>query len=421
VTTPGFVGANAVAISAPLAVPLEPGQVPLLSAKDQTKQVASVKLSIGRLFSAEVQAVMARSLVQQLVALLRQPAGVADKVELQKALGALKPCRGWLAAAGVPQAFAAGDSLGRTALRLAVDQKHWDCVQALVEASCNPRALAEDLRSPLTAAIEQSCRGAEALLSLKDLAIETERGQVACKFAALLESSKLASAASKDDQPQKFEALACPLVQHFGPARQGPSVAAVWFCDVYFLAMEHCPTGRSRRSFIIENGACAALWRESLEQNLPALACKLAVWIGLAVNAGSGGGGSTVSRRELLDVRLEPGVEDCVLARAVERAVTDERWLRVARVLVHVGAGGNSSMASGRPLLLFVQEQAEGGKKGFRELLAPLLGKIGQDIDQWENPTALLEDRVADCPICFETLWTATPTAFVRFEGGSHP
>ena len=35
--------------------------------------------------------------------------------------------------------------------------------------------------------------------------------------------------------------------------------------------------------------------------------------------------------------------------------------------------------------------------------------------------TALNQDRTAECPICFETLWTATPTAFVKLVEGQLP
>ncbi|CAK9047116.1 Release factor glutamine methyltransferase, partial [Durusdinium trenchii] len=76
---------DAFVISEPLSIPVAPGQVPLFSAKDPTKRVARAVLSIGRLFSAEAQAVMARSLAQRVVALLREGPGP----ELHHALDAL--------------------------------------------------------------------------------------------------------------------------------------------------------------------------------------------------------------------------------------------------------------------------------------------------------------------------------------------
>jgi len=125
------------------------------------------------------------------------------------------------------------------------------------------------------------------------------------------------------------------------------------------------------------------------------------------------------SRRKLLDVQLEQGVEDAMLSRALQRATEDERWARVARVLVHLGACVNASTSNGRSLLLFALEQADQGRRGFRELVAMLLDKLGEGVDQWETPTFLIEDRTAECPICFETLWTSTPTAFTSFAKAS--
>jgi len=86
---------------------------------------------------------------------------------------------------------------------------------------------------------------------------------------------------------------------------------------------------------------------------------------------------------------------------------------------MRVGASVGSTMSDGRPLLLFVQEQAEKGTSGFRELADPLMAKIGQDVDRWQHPACLPEEGTAECPICFETLWTATPTAFVKFLPGT--
>lgn len=73
----------------------------------------------------------------------------------------------------------------------------------------------------------------------------------------------------------------------------------------------------------------------------------------------------------------------------------------------------------------------------FRHVISP---QMQQDMDQWRQPTALVEDtrcfccqqfsnspkrrfqdRTAECPICFETLWTATPTAFVKLVEGQLP
>ncbi|CAJ1376318.1 unnamed protein product [Effrenium voratum] len=176
--------------------------------------------------------------------------------------------------------------------------------------------------------------------------------------------------------------------------------------------MDYCKTGRARRHFIFQPCACAALWRVSLQLNLPALARKLAIWIGLSVTTRSG----EQSRSSLLDVPVAG--EDAILGRVLERAAEDAEWLAVARVLLSVGASG-TSMCHGVPLYLFAQDQADKKVRGFNELLAPLLARIGQDVDQWQQPTALLEDRTAECPICFETLWTATPTAFVKLLEGS--
>lgn len=448
VVTPGFIGSNAFVVSAPMSIPIEPGHVPLYSAKEQSKRVATALLSIGRLFLPEVQALMARSLAQQLVSQLRHPAGRASGQEeqMQAVLDALQPSRGWSAAAGVPQALSTSDSHGRTALRLAIDNEHSKYLVPLIKASCNPRNLAEDLRSPLTAALERSTAG-RALFEVDPdlLGLTSQQLRLVRQLGEILGSGS-SPKSSDGETAQQFDALTSELAQEFRPGRRAASTIASaypgsssnghsrpqppppgsgsvppfggdeWCCDVFILALEHCPTGKSRRRFLCEEEVCAALWCVSLEKNIPSLASKLAVWIGLSLNSKS----AESSRRKLLDVRLNSGVQDSVLARVLERAVEDERWLRVARVLVHVGAAGNSFMATGQPLLLFAQEQADKGKSGFRELLSPLLGKIGQDVDQWTHPTALLEDRNADCPICFETLWTSTPTAFVKIvESGS--
>merc|ERR1712032_412375 len=71
-------------------------------------------------------------------------------------------------------------------------------------------------------------------------------------------------------------------------------------------------------------------------------------------------------------------------------------------------------------------DEADKGTAGFREILAALLEKLGDDVDQWETPTVLMEERTAERPICLETLWTSTPTAFVTYamqsgrEGPAH-
>lgn len=105
-----------------------------------------------------------------------------------------------------------------------------------------------------------------------------------------------------------------------------------------------------------------------------------------------------------------------MLARAMEKATSDERWIRVAKGMVQIGACVSASRASGGSLLLFALDQADQGRSGFRELITALLEKLGSDVDHWDQPMVLLEDTTAECPICFETLWTSTPTAFVSFS-----
>jgi len=56
-------------------------------------------------------------------------------------------------------------------------------------------------------------------------------------------------------------------------------------------------------------------------------------------------------------------------------------------------------------------------RSGFSELAPLLLEKLGSDVDHWMEPTVLLEQREAECPICMEPLWTSTPTAFVEQRG----
>merc|ERR1712061_154685 len=67
-----------------------------------------------------------------------------------------------------------------------------------------------------------------------------------------------------------------------GGAGAGP---IAWSCDVFILVLEHCPTGKARRMLLCADGTCAALWKASLSQNLPNLARRLAVWIGLSLNS----------------------------------------------------------------------------------------------------------------------------------------
>merc|ERR1740121_2112981 len=122
---------------------------------------------------------------------------------------------------------------------------------------------------------------------------------------------------------EQWEALAEEVSRQFRP--QG---SEVWSGDVYILALEHCPTGKARRRLLCAQGTCAALWRVSLCSDLPGLARKLAVWIGLSVNASptptlGDGPASPHCRRQLLDVQLDAGVEDAMLARALERGTTD--------------------------------------------------------------------------------------------------
>lgn len=473
VTAPGLFTASVLAVSAALPVPLEPGPVLLAATKGGrglSPPLATATLSVSRLFSAEAQAVMARSLVQQLLAQLRRPADAPGACfagatgGLPTALDALRPSRGWLPAAGLAHAFAITDGQGRSALRLAVDCKHWDCVRPLVEAACDLRALSEDLRSPLSAALEQGERPQVVLACDTRLSEEAKRTAtgLSALLAELRRTGQGGSAGGRSEEAvRRWEAMVEEVARSFGPptgqagwpsqpALSTPATAPMqppppppllgganlpatarlgqppsgWSGDVFILALEHCPTGKARRTLLCLEGACAALWRVSLSSNLPALARKLAVWIGLSLNSGGGPAGpghSPQSRRRLLDVRLDVGVEDAMLARALERGFQDERWLKVARVMVNLGAEVTAATATGRSLLLLALEHADQGHSGFRELLHSLLEKLGDDVDQWERPTVLIEENTAECPICMEPLWTSTPTAFVSFarSGGA--
>ncbi|CAL1129881.1 unnamed protein product [Cladocopium goreaui] len=418
IVTTGMVKSSAFVISEPLDVPVVPKQVPLYSAKDPTKRVARAVLSIGRLFSAEAQALLARSLAQRVVQLLREGPQVP---ELQNALDALKPSNGWSAAAGIPQVLSSVETKGRTAIRLAVDGGHWEFVHPLIEACCNLRCPSQDLRSPLTAALE---KGQVQALELEKLGFSQEQLQLVGELSTALKNA------------EQLEDMAPRLAFHFAPdSDRGPgspsgssershmpplpqeasrmSVKATdWSPDIFILALDYCRNGRSRRTFLFQADASAAIWRVSLQLNLPALARKMAIWIGLSVPARSG----DQSRSILLDAPLYG--DDSILGRVVERAAEDAEWLGVARALLSVGASGTAT-CHGRPLYLFAQEQAEKKTRGFNDLLAPLLARIGQDVDQWRQPTVLVEERTAECPICFETLWTATPTAFVKLVEGA--
>ncbi|CAJ1384717.1 unnamed protein product, partial [Effrenium voratum] len=117
-------------------------------------------------------------------------------------LDALKPARGWSAAAGIPQAFATVESNGRTALRLAVEAGRWDVVEPLLEASCSLRSPGQDLRSPLTAALEKG--HVEALLALDSLNLRQSQRQLAGQLSSALRDS------------ERMEDLAPKLAEQFG-------------------------------------------------------------------------------------------------------------------------------------------------------------------------------------------------------------
>eukprot|EP00929_Paragymnodinium_shiwhaense_P101735 TRINITY_DN64894_c0_g1_i1.p1 TRINITY_DN64894_c0_g1~~TRINITY_DN64894_c0_g1_i1.p1 ORF type:complete len:706 (+),score=123.22 TRINITY_DN64894_c0_g1_i1:393-2510(+) len=242
-------------------------------------------------------------------------------------------------------------------------------------------------------------------------------------------SSSAGTAAFALAPPRPWESVAKYVARYFGPAAAkadsakttGPTgqtrtAGELWACDVYVLALELCPSGKGRRRLLEADGACSALWRCCLDLNLPDLARKLAVWIGLSTGGASDPASpSSRSRRRLLDVELGPGQSDSILAHALERGLTDERWMRVSRVLTRLGACTNANTPGGSSVVQFALEQADQGKAGFKELTDTLLQKVGTEVDQWERPTALLEERTAECPICLENLWTSTPTAFVGF------
>ena len=66
-----------------------------------------------------------------------------------------------------------------------------------------------------------------------------------------------------------------------------------------------------------------------------------------------------------------------------------------------------------------INDQSQKKINGTHFLMASV-GRNAQDVDQWRQPTVLVEERTAECPICFETLWTATPTAFVKLVEGAN-
>jgi len=367
------------------------------------------------------------------------------------------------------------DGRGRSALRLAVDNAHWACLRPLLEAACDPRALCgEDLRSPLTAALERGFSPQAVLLDDLPGALTGEAAQAAEELAVSVEEIRGVGGVASAEMARRWETLADTIARVFQPPPPGavgatlvdlgdgsagstsppaavhrrarpppPPVppplgvtspsssssagASNWSGDMYVLALEHCPTGKARRKLLCADGACAALWRVSLSNNLPSLARKLAVWIGLSVNNSPNGCvGSPQSRASLLDVPLDVGAREAMLAKVLQRGMEDERWLQVARAMVHLGAAVTGATASGRPLLDLALTEADHGHSGFRDLTASLLEKLGDGVDQWDNPTVLVEENTAECPICMEVLWTSTPTAFVSFstrggvEGNPH-
>jgi len=310
-------------------------------------------------------------------------------------------------------------------LRLAFDGYHLDIARALIEAGCDPRHIAEDLRSPLSAAQERGGRVEEFIAASR---LTAEQSRASSSLSSLLAERREGQSSGSLELHRRWDDLVRELAAAFGPKQHANADSRPWPCDVYILALEHCPTGKGRRELLNAEGACAALWRASLMQNFPDLARKLAVWIGLSVsNTLNDGPNCLKSRRQFLDVPLDRDMPDGMLSRVLQKAISDERWVRVARVMVQLGACVNASMSGGGSLLLFALEQADQGRAGFRDLMGALLDKLGSNVDHWDQPMVLLEENTAECPICFETLWTATPTAFVSFtstqrgkEGSPH-
>eukprot|EP00746_Dinoflagellata_sp_MGD_P127392 gnl/MRDRNA2_/MRDRNA2_61986_c0_seq1.p1 gnl/MRDRNA2_/MRDRNA2_61986_c0~~gnl/MRDRNA2_/MRDRNA2_61986_c0_seq1.p1 ORF type:complete len:760 (-),score=139.88 gnl/MRDRNA2_/MRDRNA2_61986_c0_seq1:55-2334(-) len=379
-------------------VPMEHGRVSLLAAKNKGKNVGTATFSVGRQISAEAQVVIARSIAQQTFMKLRAPAANED---LAACLDLVRPSRGWCPNARLNEALSISDGQRRNSMRLAADALRWDFVQSLAVAGCETHVLAEDLRSPLTITLEK-CDQREVIAALlqADESLSEQQRQLSIDLWALLRDGAQGT--------RKWEALAPKLAEAFNPS-QRPQ------CDIFVLALERCPMVRARKVFLCHPGAAAAIWKSSLDLNHPNLARKFAVWIGLSMEGFDG----PYSRRQLLDVSLDGhrGGKS-MLARVLEKAATDDRWIRVAKVIVHLGAHTNAYLEANRSTLLFTLEYAEQGKPGFPELINSLLEHLGTDIDQWTMPTVLLEERTADCPICFESLWTSTPTAFVSFADG---
>mmetsp|Transcript_45893 Transcript_45893/g.99047 ORF Transcript_45893/g.99047 Transcript_45893/m.99047 type:complete len:782 (+) Transcript_45893:97-2442(+) len=442
VLAPGVFSPTALAVSVPILVPLESGDVPLSLAKvgKTPPPPTFVSMSVSRLFSLQAQTAIARSLIQQLFAQLKEPAGHDVPADKQpSALEALRPTRGWLPAAGVPKALQSTEMNGKTALRLAVDSGHMGAIKPLLEARCDPHALAADLRSPFTAMLE---RGEQLeVLKVLDPSLSSDSLKVAggiSKMLLAIRGPRPTIVKGSTEAALKWEEMAEPILQCFqpppferffdaspgrppptAPPVPGSSLQAKWSGDILILSLEHCPTGRSRRKLLLGEGVCVALWHISLSQDLPDLARKLAIWIGLSANNGPVYAGSPSSRRRLLDVKLDEGSTDSMLARALERGMEDERWLKVARVMVHLGADVTGVTASGRSMLLLALDKADADPQHFGELLSSLLDKLGDDVDHWEEPTVLIDENPAECPICMEVLWKSTPTSFVKFDGVS--
>ncbi|CAE7604747.1 METTL21C [Symbiodinium sp. KB8] len=330
-------------VSEPLQVPVLPGHVPLFSAKahlaDHQKQMATAVLSIGRLFSAEAQALMARSLVQRIVSHLRQPPGAdVDSQQAWDALDALKR----------------KDARNKYQLHLT----RWFASMRVRRRDGSLHVKLEDLRSPLTAAIEHCC--GQELLRLDSNMLGLNKDQL--RLAGQL--CKIVSAKSVG----QLDDIASQLSSHFGVRGSSQSrgasgtssppplppkevsrssfskpVPSEWSPDILLLVLELCQSGtagvcseakKRQRGDYKAKGVLRR--RVSLQQNLPNLAKKLAIW-------------------------------------TADRTVCQRS----------------------RQLLLFEEfypVQADNNQPGFNDLLEPFLRRLGQDIDPWVQPTALLED-----------------------------
>jgi len=456
VLLPGRITPSSLCTSLGVSVPLELTAVPLMGSKGGAA-VGTATLSIGRLLSLDTQVQAARYLVGQVFSELQRPRASPGPGAAQHILLSLGPSCGWSPGAGLDRMLATTmDDIGRGILRLAVDNGHSECIKPLVRVACDLRALCtEDLRSPLTRAIERGDEALQALVEGAEDKLTDREVKAARKLSDAL--GDLGAGGSPAATVDRWEALAETVARAFPPPRRhrpaagdpksgewtsrspasrgmgspqsdgGPSASDKWSGDAYILALEHCPTGRARRRLLCADGACSALWCVCLSNNLPSLARKLAVWIGLSMTTSPQDEfGSPQSRRRLLDISLGPGEKEAMLARALERGAQDERWLKVARVMVHLGSDVTGHTASGKSLLDLALEKADDGHNGFRDLTASLLAKLGGGVDHWERPMVLVEDTTAECPICMENLWTSTPTAFVSFttaggrEGNAH-